>query len=1583
MNSLTTDQVYNLVREDASATVQKLSAYSGNFRSIVEDNWNECCTSLITGSQLFCREIQFRLAHGASPEYENYWPSRLGDSNLFVPFIRAALLHVLSRERIPVYINFSPSFAIDVGDDAYFIYSSRSNFACLTNCFLVHDFPTLHEFCDNILSNFSLTDYVENSLSSINRKYDSAGALLPLSLTLHLTVVKNRIFGIKETTKKRPTQRNKGISDACCNFASFPEEKTEVAADRTGCEQLGEQTVQPADRRIGELAVKHAVTLAVTPADRQWSRRTDSGAGGDIGGQTVEPADRRIGGQTVEPADRRVGGLAVKKADRQWKAVCRSDLSGSGSGSGSAKMIGEKRKTVLSETHFVDNCKKRKEVALLGEKKNGDHNIPLINGSGKICGAKRTAERIETECKRRKVEQQSKTGPLECEKENFDPNVCVPLINGSGRICGTKRRANSSDTHSICNGKKQREERQSDKENISPLLSSGTSKKKLKRLLLTNSSNHKKVKRKSKPMRRCETEGTKLQLHYNCIWEALSAEMEIASDGNPKPRFSRIRKGRKSKKIAQKLKTAFEKWYGHEEGKKGIGAAFGEDPITQTGFRENAIPILERFLSANICIYTQKCVTRKKISGSFLKLQPTMLTKIFKLEYVSKGEFKNEINLLSDGQNHIKCIVDTKKYSSKFECLNCLMCFGDSYQLKRHKCTNDNKFIGDSAYNLKQSTNVMLKSTLNFDTENDIQASFVFLTIERQAESAPNGITVKTDFVGCDLDKRLSYEATCVQDACNYVLKLLPPCANHVLGKQLAKNASFVGQFETELNLASATANESTFLRDERVLRYEKLLTCKKKLVEYFSAVTCYVHTPMEDITLLEEFMFCVLKSLCLETEHLSEISLFHATGKLSKIEKKSFPIIFCALNYLSPVFMKPKNDLVTATTLKKVNNDLSSNFAVQLQEINTVASLGKMIMANHLPQHVLRSLRSPSVEMQTYLSRATRFGLLSCVPREIGPQFEYKAGISLDVSKYYLTLLTNCKFYVGKCLKYRQSRDGNLVCNPTRCRSTFANMLMLTLERVCKCVGVHTQILAREIRLGHPIDCLMSFETGPSVLINYEGCLFHGHGADSTSKEYTCHKHVSEISKEHLATCKICQNNCAPYDRLRPKLYRFGMGEDENSVHPVKKTMTHKQVLAMSQQAEKTVRESCPKSSRFITITECEIIEFFYTEIGAFLKYLGLPCKPEFETRIFRDVIHDTVSAHFPLFRIGGYTSICKNKIMELVKSELFGGYIVAEVTLGKKSQELLGSLRLFDYKTANAPNDGFCITDEIISTEFLKFLLDKLPDVRINNVTRIFEYKKALHPQFADIGSKLQEFLKNVQTLPLLEKLLKASVNACIGSFNLDNRKYNQYVLLSRSDALSIEHLKKLIKSCAITEDIGLFFFQNRSPNLNVSHLNFQLVSFGRAQMADFILQAQKFLNIHLTRVNTDGCLMVSTLSWPPKLLQNEHPSSVALDFFLKSSLCEDDLEGYLEFKTKYFVNIGYCPEHYDNYRMSLLSNKTWSLPACCINFRNVPKLYEMKIELLFDNASLHSVNNFTISNTVTKKCISKCSGLSRRKE
>ena len=208
MDPLSINQVFGVVRSDGSSLNNVDGVYSELFQDVIRNNWNGLNCSITIGTNLFCNQFTYRLCKLQPVPGTDYWPKVLGHHIVIIKYAKAIVQEYFVRRAQPVYINMSPSMVVAEDGETFFIYSSRGNFACFDQAYMIHDEYTFQNFFNNILPKFNLEQYTADVVKEIDRKYK--GWMFPVSMTFHLTRSVHKLYGSNTLYMER------GLSERCC-----------------------------------------------------------------------------------------------------------------------------------------------------------------------------------------------------------------------------------------------------------------------------------------------------------------------------------------------------------------------------------------------------------------------------------------------------------------------------------------------------------------------------------------------------------------------------------------------------------------------------------------------------------------------------------------------------------------------------------------------------------------------------------------------------------------------------------------------------------------------------------------------------------------------------------------------------------------------------------------------------------------------------------------------------------------------------------------------------------------------------------------------------------------------------------------------------------------------------------------------------------------------------------------------------------------------------------------------------------------------------------------------------------------------
>ena len=812
--------------------------------------------------------------------------------------------------------------------------------------------------------------------------------------------------------------------------------------------------------------------------------------------------------------------------------------------------------------------------------------------------------------------------------------------------------------------------------------------------------------------------------------------------------------------------------------------------------------------------------------------------------------------------------------------------------------------------------------------------------------------------------------------AAKYLMKLLPCKLHNLLASRLLKNVKFISEFEKKLNEKTVLASGRQFKEDQAVTELEALLRLKKQVVTYLSAVTCQIWG--QNLCLADNLMHSLMVEMC-DIVDPASILISFCKGKLSSLSVKSgFPGSFKNLNSITSAFGQVVGNVPTYVAFENVVSRFLKDFSLNLLQLNTPNQVGQAMMQSELNERDSLSLISASKELNQPLKLVVRYGLLECNPgfvHESSPGL--RGGITMDFKKFYLSVLGNVPLLLGQSLKFEKTETGKYICQPTRKRGTFANILFSALDEITESAiyfGTH----GSEARNIFPVDGVSIDEnTGAKTIFQFLGCFWHLSCDPDNKSLKECHFPVK--SAIHWKSCMICQNSekRTPYDVMKPRLWKLKGNENLDSLHPVKK-ISYAKVSEQSCINEQKVLDS-GNYHRFCKICECTLIGCYYSPLKKFGDLLGLEIKPQFHDVRLCDHLIKIASIHFPLVKNSGKLNF--EQVKRGLKAGSISGFTVVDCEVGSVGQSNLGLIRPFAYKDLRGRNESsFAIEAKIVENSYLQFLLNTpyLPDFKITAVHRLYEFKKPCKYIFKHLEEKVKGILLKEQDNVAYSTMLKSAVNSSIGSFAMNMNNYCRSFICTRENLNSVTQFKNMVTSSPLTENLALVHVRNRMSITNLNHLNNQIISVGKGKMIEFSLKIQHFTTLTVSQVNVDGLSLTSERKWPMEILGiKKAESSICLDAMLKPNLCPGEKRQFVDFKKQFFSKLGFCKSHESDYINCLMNELTFEQLPCCNAAINNPVSFEMKIELIFDRALFMCANRYKICNSLTGQSLVKCSG------
>ena len=1051
----------------------------------------------------------------------------------------------------------------------------------------------------------------------------------------------------------------------------------------------------------------------------------------------------------------------------------------------------------------------------------------------------------------------------------------------------------------------------------------------------------------------------------DCLWNALSSTCDFKNGKLVKRSLQR--KGKVNRRIANRLKKQFMAWFKKVHGKHSY-----IEPICQSGFNALSFGHLESFLGQNIMVYHLRWMAGMKVARSHLK-QTETLNKVFISEYKSEQNYDDSVILLTDGKRHIRSVIDANKLCKKIVCQTCQMSFYRQARFEKHTCRTEGIFRHDCIFDIRKTLSQEIAghemaSNLSFDDK------YVFVNIRDDKGT----VIVKTTF-----NQHGSVEETFpnMSVAARYIVEFLPSRLHAILSARLISNLTFMSEFEKTLNKQAVLAGGRTFKADVEVLKYFSLKNIKTQVLKYLSSVTCIIFS--DNFCHAESMMNFLTARLVYFAGKGENVKLTYCKGKLATLHAKGFPASFKNLSCMTTAFSSLESGLEGGDPYKlfeSVRSNLLKDFKIDLLRCKSMNALGQCIMSRTLLDRARLSFLSPSRELHAPLKEFVRYGMLVGQPCYVHKDStQLKAGISLDFKKFYLSIAGNTELLVGQSLEFQQGADGKFSSFPTRKRGTFANILFCAIDEIIADGQLQFSAYGREQRFMLPVDAVLTQTNGQKTLFSYEGCLWHLNCDGNNSSVRECHLSLEKISPKHRHSCLTCKNAeiKSDFDVMKPHLWKLKSHENMDSSHPVKKSLKFHQVAAQSFKNRQTVLNS--GDHKLIVISECQIIEHYYSSLKDFMNSLGLKLRSvEFENVRLCDHLIYTAQKHFPLMN-GKHG---ESEIRQGLKAGKISGFSLVDADVGSIGRKKLGLMKPFCYKQEGKNVASYSITRRIVENSYLQFLLNcnQLPDFRISRIHSIFEFKKPCEFILKPFESEVKTALSYRNGETCYTQVLKNAVNSSIGNFSLDTAKYNRSLIGSRQDFYSMTRLKHLVASQPIDSEWAIFHFKNMCPRINLNHVNAQIISVGKRKMIDFALRLTQYTSFEVIQMNCDGLSLASKQKWSKHCLETKtemHDTS-CLDQMLRPHLFPNEKWDYVKFKKEFFPKLNFCNAHENSYLDCLQKGVKFSQLPCCVNSTNSNVGYlAMKIEFLFDAALFLSSNRYKLSNSVLEQTVLKCSG------
>ena len=1054
-----------------------------------------------------------------------------------------------------------------------------------------------------------------------------------------------------------------------------------------------------------------------------------------------------------------------------------------------------------------------------------------------------------------------------------------------------------------------------------------------------------------------------------CVWRALSTMFDTMASGqiferNKKPN----RNYRPSNKIAKKLKLQFLSYY-----RRNHCGEF-QRPIYSEGFNELFFNYLEKFLRKNIVIYSYRVVKGKKMGYRGLESARSNV-RLLDVEYGGCNYFNSTVNLLSETRNdfHVRAIFDPNRFSCKLICPHCLQGFIDNSKLKGHNCLKK-CYRYSKLYHWKCSSEKICNKGLSGNLFKK-DAFFGHILVNHEKNQLVVKLRLKLSVGSCLMVKEIFRN---VQEVAKYLLIFLPEAITHVLAKRYHENLVYLTQLEVYLNELSRKSSESLCKEDGWNIEYKQMLAKKSKVIDYLSTYCIYIQC--DNTNLGDNLMYALLSDL-MSGEAIKKpiIDIRYKSGKLNQIHKQGFPVKFINLNLMNKCFSLENVNEGQFEKLDQVINIFESDMEISIIGMHSTTEIGSYLLANTLSDRDIVSFYSPPKELYYHLESVVKFGLLASSPGlVIHADSNYKSAICCDFSRFYARLsLSENKpiWFKGHPIIFEQNEKGIFMCNPNRKRQTFANMVLNLIDHCLLEGEIRFALHGTEARFIYPVDGF--FMNGQKkVLFFIDGCYYHSHMTE-------CHKNSKEKNETHSKSCIICKNSLRHNEekdwRLKPRLFQLKEHEGFDSNHSLKKNMTYRQVYQDTLDKRQKIRKEYDVPQ--IVITECTILEYFYSDLGSFFDFIGLPMKPEYKNVLFHEMYTNLAYETFPLLKYK--SSLTKQKVLDAIKMNELHGYVILSASCGPISQTELGVLAPFTFKNEQGVSQStFEVKDKLVTTIYLRELLisDRLSDFKVSKISKIFEFCKQKGNPFLGLKAKFLSSLAKNKSHPEFNSMLKSSLNQALGCISYVSSNHIKSVLVNHQESRGLLQMRNFSHATKVDTEHSLWHFKDKKPIKNISHIHYSLIEAGKAVMLHFILAMRTFFAPYLSlqRVNTDGAVLAATKSQLSSNLGLAELTSIVLDVYLSGPLDWQNAQRYICFKKRFFTKLGFCDHHELNYLQHLMHmDREWFIDSCCGNYINCEPEFPMNFEFLADKGVIVSKNKLSLANTALDTNYTKCSG------
>lgn len=1075
-----------------------------------------------------------------------------------------------------------------------------------------------------------------------------------------------------------------------------------------------------------------------------------------------------------------------------------------------------------------------------------------------------------------------------------------------------------------------------------------------------------------------------LPMDKNCLFKAISPYFRLA--GNKVSFFEPKTKGQRrsqykgvNMKRALILRKQFLKWVIVNE--QAVVLPFNKHGL----FDSACLPLLEKYLKVNINIYSLHFHDAKRINAvglleNIVNKGTIEQARQFIPEVKSRMRYSDTINLLSQ-ENHILCVFDIDSLCGTV-CGKCDRLFTRPLGFRDHKCNVTRHYLAGRNVNMFLDMHYELKQ-YNLDWVISSLPVYFIVHVGLDGKS----FKLKLHEVNGDSSSLRYFHSHSMDQCVAFLLHYLTEISKHRLTLRMIDNLSLCADLDARLE----RMNSLDVSHERHVLGLERksLSRLRNNLGHYLKFLKVYLISSSENHSVIESLMVALLGKLALIYGKCSLQTVFRQ-GHITTISAKGSRLEFSVANQITNTWLRKENIANVSSVLVEVIEMFFCEFGINFTLVNSLSQLGTYLLNRALIKAEIYAFYSPSEILWEQLNKMTRFGLVGCTKCKVGPLLKLKSVVSLDISKFYLSILKVAKIPIGIGLLYVKGDTGTFSTRPNRSHRVYANLLFSFLESILPDgFSLYFATKGHEIRDGlleYPMDAILYYKNGKRQTINYDGCYWHAHFAQGTSSlvdpdnsNIACHLNPSAF---HRDLCRICRTSDEQNSgSLCPKLFRLRAHENVNSPHPTRKNKSYQDVYEESIKKEIESFGNSDQQTSYVRIRECDIIDFFTLNLEAFAKKFSFPIKDAVKYLIFGEAMKLFCVKRFPLLRYAN--KIKTSGLIDLVRYGRIHGFLTFDGKFKKSGRDFLDCIKPFSFKIIQSGKEktfnGYSGKEMCLPTPLLSFLLkEKRFEFTITKVWSFTEYHLT-RPIFKETSTAILEVLQRNKHKVHFVKMLKEACNSFVGRQALSSFRYPTTRLIDRGEDFSLKKLDYLVSSTPINDDLTFLHFQNRKAVINLCHLNSWILGYGRMEMLRIVSLFKTFYIGCILQCNTDG-MAIGTNSVIDLSKYSNNKSSLFLDFMLKPCILlnRQNILEYIDFKISLFKYCGFCTNHKNAYIMSLLQRKLYSAPSCCVNYENMfDRNFTLNLEFMADNGLFLSMNRYSLYNSQSNERMVKCSG------